>query len=88
MTCIDCELIRLGREARPGEPLTLPPGILVHAMDPHLPDVYPLRKRQSITPRFVDRYSDGKVIITWAGTGGYWKRITARDGRAETLASR
>lgn len=31
--------------------------------------------------RFVERYGDGEwLVITWPGTGGYWRRIVQHNG--------
>jgi hypothetical protein len=84
MTCIDCAIVRIGREAKVGRPIRIPAGVPVHSMAPSAPsDDVPLKRAQTVIPHFVDRYADGKVVVTWAGGGGYWRRVTARDGRGE-----
>lgn len=63
-------------EAMPGQPLLVPAGTLVYSVKTGSEQA--LKRAQRVVPHFVDRYNDGRVKITWAGSGGYWRRVTVR----------
>lgn len=80
----EVELERIEREARVGQPLKLPAGLIVTSLHPRDPTCVVLNRAQTIKPHFVDRYSWGQIVITWAARGGYWKRLTIYQGKNVT----
>jgi hypothetical protein len=57
-----------------GQPFVIPKGVPVHSVQSGR--WAPSKRSQTVTPHFVDRYRDNQTMVTWAGTGGYWKRVS------------
>lgn len=77
----EVEIERIEREAAVGQPLRLIAGLLVTSLHPQDSKTVVLRRAQTVTPHFVDRYDWGETVITWAGRGGYWKRLRIYEGQ-------
>lgn len=63
-------------KARVGQPFEIPAGIKVRSTYPRKSAIRTKRK-QTIYPRFVDRYENGLIVVVWSGEGGYWKSVVA-----------
>jgi hypothetical protein len=70
-------------DAKVGQPLGIPAGTRVRSLHPRDPVCITTKRGQLVTPHFVDRYRNRRgevdhIVVTWAGGGGYWKRVEAK----------
>lgn len=62
-----------------GEPLEIPAGTPVHSTRYGQWTVS--KRKQTIRPWSTLKTDDGRVAeVTWAGAGGYWRRVRTIDG--------
>jgi hypothetical protein len=66
-------------DALVGQPYDVPAGAWVHSLKTG--KWTQSMRKQTVVPHFVDRYIDGTVVVTWAGGGGYWRRVRIRNGK-------